>query len=85
MKTLDTHAYLRVYTRKVVTETSKRNRSGRTGKPLVVYFPRQQALELRSISEKRRVAMAHIVRFAVDRLLSDLKDGQLELPFGLGE
>lgn len=59
--------------------------SGRTGKPLVVYFPRQQASKLRSLSEQRRVPMANIVRFAVDRLLSDLNNGQLELPIGLGE
>jgi hypothetical protein len=50
----------------------------------MVYFSQQQANELRSVSEKRRVAMADIVRFAVDRLLSDLRSGQLELPLGLG-
>jgi hypothetical protein len=63
----------------------KKAGSGRTGKPLVVYFPRQQASELRSLSEQRRVPMANIVRFAVDRLLSDLSNGQLELPLGLGD
>jgi hypothetical protein len=62
-----------------------KNRSGRTGKPLVIYFPRQQANKLRSLSEQRRVPMANIVRFAVDRLLSDVNNGQLELPLGLGE
>jgi len=68
-----------------MAKPNKKKRSGRTGKPLMVYFPRHQASELRSISEKRHVAMANIVRFAVDRLLSDLKNGQFELPLGLGE
>jgi hypothetical protein len=56
---------------------------GRKGKPLVVYFPREQALNLKQLSEKRHLPMANIVRFAVTRLLVDLQSGQLELPLGL--
>jgi hypothetical protein len=82
---LDSPRYSRVYTRSVVAKADNKKRSGRTGKPLVIYFPPQQANELRSISQKRRVAMASIVRFAVDRLLVDLRSGQFELPLGLGE
>ena len=82
---LDSPRYSRVYTRSVMAERNNKKRSGRTGKPLVVYFLPQQAYELRSISEKRHVAMANIVRFAVDRLLIDLRSGQFELPLGLGE
>jgi hypothetical protein len=68
-----------------MAKTDNKKSSGRRGKPLVVYFPAQQAHELRSISEKRHVAMANIVRFAVDRLLFDLRSGQFQLPLGLGE
>jgi Ribbon-helix-helix domain len=57
--------------------------SGRKGKPLTIYFPRQQANRLRRLSEQRQVPMANIVRFAIDRLLVDLNNGQLELPLGL--
>jgi hypothetical protein len=64
---------------------AKTKGSGRAGKPLVVYFPSAQASELRSVSEERHVPMATIVRFALDRLLRDLKHGQLELPLGLEE
>jgi len=63
--------------------SKKKTASGRKGKPLTVYFPRQQANGLRRISEERQVPMANIVRFAVGRLLVDLNSGQLELPLGL--
>lgn len=61
----------------------KKAGAGRRGKPLMVYFPRHQANRLRRLSEERHVPMANIVRFAVGRLLTDLNNGQLELPLGI--
>jgi hypothetical protein len=55
----------------------------RTGIPLTVYFTSDQATTLDQVSEERRVAKATLVRFAVERLMTDLRSGQLELPLGL--
>jgi len=63
----------------------KKTGAGRSGKPLVIYFPKEQAVKVRRLSAERHIPMANIVRFAVDRLLSDLNNGQLELPLGLAE
>lgn len=51
----------------------------------MIYFPKEQAVKVRRLSAERHIPMANIVRFAVDRLLSDLNNGQLELPLGLAE
>ncbi len=58
-------------------------RAKRTGKPLMIYFSPEQADRLTLLAEERRVAKATIVRYAVDKLLDDLNNGQLELPLGL--
>jgi predicted DNA-binding protein len=55
----------------------------RNGRPLVVYFSQEQAERLASVSQRRCVAKADLVRFAVDRLLNQLNSGQLELPLGI--
>ncbi|MCC6292525.1 MAG: hypothetical protein IT164_07765 [Bryobacterales bacterium] len=55
----------------------------RTGKPLMIYFSPEQADRLTLLAGERRVTKATIVRYAVDRLLDDLNNGQLELPLGL--
>ena len=55
----------------------------RSGKPLTVYFSDDLSQALKSASEERRVHKSEIVRFAVERLLEQLSNGQLELPLGL--
>jgi len=41
------------------------------------------ARELDALSQSRRVAKADLVRVALDRLLVDLRGGQLTLPLGM--
>jgi Ribbon-helix-helix domain len=55
----------------------------RSGIPLTVYFTPEQATKLDRVSDERQVAKATLVRFAVERFLTDLRNGQLELPLGL--
>jgi hypothetical protein len=55
----------------------------RKGKPLLVYFPKEEAERLSMVAKERRVAKTELVRVAVVRLLNDLNSGQLELPLGL--
>jgi hypothetical protein len=55
----------------------------RSGRPLVVYFTKEQAERLSMMCRERHVNKTTIVRFAVDRFLDQLSSGQLELPFGL--
>jgi hypothetical protein len=55
----------------------------RSGVPLMVYLEKQQAGRLTDLSRDRRVTKTAIVKYAVDRLLLDLKNGQLDLPLGL--
>ncbi len=60
--------------------TKKMNRKGR---PLLVYFTKEQADRLNMACRERHVNKTTMVRFAVDRFLDQLSSGQLELPFGL--
>ena len=60
-----------------------RKEARRTGTPFTLYLSIEQARELEHLSRERHVAKAAVVRFAVERLLSDLGSGQLELPLGI--
>jgi hypothetical protein len=55
----------------------------RKGTPFTLYLSLEQARQLESVSQKRRIPKAAVVRFAVDRLLTQLGSGQLELPLGI--
>ena len=55
----------------------------RKGVPFTMYFSSEQAEALAAISRSRRVSKSTVIRFAVERLLEQLKDGQLNLPFGV--
>jgi len=55
----------------------------RKGVPFTMYFTVEQAQELNVISRERRVSKSVILRFALERLLEQLKSGQLKLPFGM--
>ena len=55
----------------------------RKGTPFTLYLSREQAKQLEIVSRQRSIAKAAVVRFAVDRLLTQLGSGQLELPLGV--
>lgn len=61
------------------------DKTKRSGVPLTVYLPEDQATQLGELSKERHVTKATIVRLAVDRLFSELSTGQLDLPLGLVE
>jgi len=54
----------------------------RKGVPFTMYFSSEQAEALTAISRARRVPKSTVVRYAVERLLEQLENGQLELPLG---
>ncbi len=55
----------------------------RKGTPLTVYFSDEQTAQLNNISRQRRVPKAELLRIAVDLLVNQLNDGQLQLPLGV--
>jgi len=55
----------------------------RKGRPFTLYLSPELARELDALSQSRRVAKADLVRVALDRLLLDLRGGQLRLPLGM--
>jgi hypothetical protein len=55
----------------------------RTGVPFTIYFSTDQAQALSALSLDRRVSKSTIVRYALERLLEDIHNGQLNLPFGV--
>jgi hypothetical protein len=55
----------------------------RKGVPFTMYFSADQAEALAAISRDRRVSKSTVVRYAVERLIEQLKSGQLKLPFGV--
>jgi hypothetical protein len=55
----------------------------RNGKPYTVYLSDDLSRALAEVSEKRRVDKSAIVRVAIERLLSDLENDQLQLPLGI--
>lgn len=57
--------------------------AARKGTPLTVYFSDEQTMQLNDISRQRRVAKAELLRIAVDLLVNQLNDGQLQLPLGV--
>jgi hypothetical protein len=60
-----------------------RKEAQRKGTPFTLYLSSEQAKQLEILSRQRSVAKAAVVRFAVDRLLTQLGSGQLELPLGI--
>jgi predicted transcriptional regulator len=62
---------------------NKRKLVLRKGRPFTLYLSPEQARELDTIARSRRVAKAELMRVALDRLLLDMRNGQLSLPLGL--
>ena len=55
----------------------------RKGRPFTLYLSPEQARELDATARSHRVAKAELMRVALDRLLLDIRNGQLSLPLGL--
>jgi len=81
------YVYIHVNTTQLMKEIASiaetRRAPARSGSPLTVYFPLDQAEKLSQVSRDRRVSKANLVRLAVDRLLRQLEAGQLNLPLGI--
>jgi len=63
--------------------TKPRPRPHRTGIPLTVYLSPELSATLAAVSAARGLDKSTIVRAALERLLSRLENGQMELPLGL--
>lgn len=55
----------------------------RKGRPITLYLRQEQAVELEAVSRTRHVAKAEVIRLALDRLLEDIRGGQMNLPLGV--
>ena len=64
-------------------KTRTKTHRKRRGEPFTVYFSKEQAGSLKNVCRQRHVSKAAVVRYAVDQLLIQLRNGQLELPLGL--
>ncbi len=60
-----------------------RPKTNRTGVPITVYLDNSLNSRLNATSKERRVGKSSIIRLAVERLLTELESGQLELPLGI--
>lgn len=58
---------------------------GRTGKPFTIYLTNQQFGQLQRVADQRRVAKSALVRYALERLILQMENGQIELPLGFAE
>lgn len=66
-----------------MNEQKANSKPKRRGVPFTLYLSTSQANALSSISDRRQVPKSTLVRYAVERLLSDLENGQLKLPIGI--
>ena len=58
-------------------------RPKRNGVPLTVYLSHELSDAVSAVSRDRRVDKATLVRTALERLLQQIADGQLNLPLGI--
>jgi hypothetical protein len=61
----------------------RRPKTNRSGVPITVYLDKTLTHRLNATSKERHVGKSSIIRLAVDRLLTQLESGQLELPLGI--
>jgi hypothetical protein len=59
------------------------SKGGRTGIPYTVYLSEDMTAALNAISSQRKVDKSDLVRTAIQRLLDDIANGQLNLPLGI--
>jgi hypothetical protein len=78
---------LRVITRCVMARASRRasaaTKRRRNGIPFTVYLSEDMTAALNAISSQRKVDKSEVVRTAIQRLLTDIANGQLNLPLGI--
>lgn len=77
---------LRVITRHRMVRPSRRRatpKGGRSGIPYTVYLSEEMTAALNAISSQRKVDKSNLVRTAIQRLLDDIQNGQLDLPLGI--
>jgi hypothetical protein len=60
-----------------------RPKTNRSGVPITVYLDKALNNRLNTTSKERHVGKSSIIRLAVERLLTQLESGQLELPLGI--
>ena len=60
-----------------------RPKSKRTGVPVSIYIDPDLNRRLNATSKERLVGKSAIIRLAIQRLLTQLDSGQLDLPLGL--
>jgi hypothetical protein len=57
--------------------------TNRSGVPITVYLDDGLNKRLNATSKERHVGKSSIIRLAVERLLTQLESGQLDLPLGI--
>jgi predicted DNA-binding protein len=60
-----------------------RPKTNRSGVPITVYLDDTLNKRLNATSKERHVGKSSIIRLAVERLLTQLESGQLDLPLGI--
>lgn len=58
-------------------------KSGRSGVSYTLYLSEEMTAALNALSSQRKVDKSDIVRTAIQRLLDDIANGQLDLPLGI--
>jgi hypothetical protein len=63
--------------------TLQESGGSRSGVPFTMYFSTEQAEALATLSRALRVSKSTLVRYALERLLEQVANGQLVVPFGV--
>jgi len=69
--------------RQTAHRSALRPKTNRSGVPITVYLDKTLNNRLNATSKERHVGKSSIIRLAVERLLTQLESGQLELPLGI--
>lgn len=59
------------------------SKARRSGVPYTLYLSEEMTATLNAISSQRKVDKSDLVRTAIQRLLDDIANGQLNLPLGI--
>ena len=69
--------------RQPALRNAPRPKTNRSGVPITFYLDKTLNNRLNATSKERHVGKSSIIRLAVERLLTQLESGQLELPLGI--
>jgi hypothetical protein len=69
--------------RQTAHRSASRPKTNRSGVPITVYLDKTLNNRLNATSKERHVGKSSIIRLAVERILTQLESGQLELPLGI--